>query len=93
MCDGRLSSSEIFAAGPDVDSEIPNEKRESIVKGNASTYHVLPKVLLPFDSARRRNCAALNCEARVSEFFACAAVAGLRTVRYGTVRNVLLPKQ
>ena len=28
------------------------------------TYHVLPKVLFPFDSARRKNCAALNCEAQ-----------------------------
>lgn len=27
------------------------------------TYQVLPNVLLPFCSARRKNCAALNCEA------------------------------
>jgi hypothetical protein len=38
-----------------IDPKIDNE--------SGSTYHVLPKVLLPFDSARRKNCAALNCEA------------------------------
>ena len=35
-------------------------------KKKLATYHELPNVLLPFDSARRRNWAALNCMRRAS---------------------------
>lgn len=36
-----------------------------------ATYHVFPSVLFPFASARRKNCAALNCSQRaVSDQYA-----------------------
>lgn len=62
-----------------MDPKIDNE--------SGSTYHVLPKVLLPFDSARRKNCAALNCEGRVSDITALPHQPNLRIYRYCCPNN------
>lgn len=48
-------------ARPDRDATFDARRDQDGGEKRAPAYHVLPNVLLPFDSARRRNCAALNC--------------------------------
>ena len=43
------------------EGSMPEYENQSDKRGVVDTYQVFPTVLLPFCSARRRYCAALNC--------------------------------